>query len=139
MPVNTDFQIFISNMTVDDIENVVQIEADAYGQHHWSKSSFYDEMNNNLARYYCAKTQNNKLVAYAGIWNIIDEAHITTIAVKPEFMRKHIGEALIVKILEDCYNNKIKYLGETRNKRWQSLRWSRRRRSLQSMFRSRTC
>ena len=97
-------------MTVDDIENVVQIEADAYGQHHWSKSSFYDEMNNNLARYYCAKTQNNKLVAYAGIWNIIDEAHITTIAVKPEFMRKHIGEALIVKILEDCYNNKIKYL-----------------------------
>ncbi len=110
MPVNTDFQIFISNMTVDDIENVVQIEADAYGQHHWSKSSFYDEMNNNLARYYCAKTQNNKLVAYAGIWNIIDEAHITTIAVKPEFMRKHIGEALIVKILEDCYNNKIKYL-----------------------------
>lgn len=110
MPVNTDFQIFISNMTVDDIENVVQIEADAYGQHHWSKSSFYDEMNNNLARYYCAKTQNNELVAYAGIWNIIDEAHITTIAVKPEFMRKHIGEALIVKILEDCYNNKIKYL-----------------------------
>ena len=67
-------------------------------------------MNNNLARYYCAKTQNNKLVAYAGIWNIIDEAHITTIAVKPEFMRKHIGEALIVKILEDCYKNKIKYL-----------------------------
>ena len=110
MPVNTDFQIFISNMTVDDIENVVQIEADAYGQHHWSKSSFYDEMNNNLARYYCAKTQNNKLVAYAGIWNIIDEAHITTIAVKPEFMRKDIGEALIVKILEDCYKNKIKYL-----------------------------
>ena len=97
-------------MTEADIENIVQIEAEAYGEHHWAKSSFYDEMNNNLARYYCAKTSDGETVAYAGTWNIIDEAHITTIAVKPDFKRKHIGEALIVKILENCYQNKIKYL-----------------------------
>ena len=97
-------------MTTDDIDDVVQIESEAYGEHHWAKSSFYDEMNNNLAKYYCAKTDEGKMVAYAGIWNIIDEAHITTIAVKPEFMRRHIGEALITKILEGCYEAKIKYL-----------------------------
>lgn len=110
MSVNTVFQIHITKMTSDDVEEVVRIEEEAYGEHHWAKSSFYDEMNNNLAKYYCAKTSDGNLVAYAGTWNIIDEAHITTIAVKPDFMRKHIGEALIVKILEDCYLSKIKYL-----------------------------
>ena len=110
MSVDTVFQITISQMNSNDIDDVVQIESEAYGEHHWSKSSFYDEMKNNLAKYYCARTSDGKTVAYAGTWNIIDEGHITTIAVKPEYMRRHIGEALIIKILENCYENKIKYL-----------------------------
>jgi ribosomal-protein-alanine N-acetyltransferase len=104
------FEIFISRMTADDIEEVSVIEAEAYGEHHWSKSSFYDEMNNNLAKYYVARTSDGKLVAYAGTWHVIDEAHITTIAVKKDYTRKHIGEALINKILEDCYEAGMKYL-----------------------------
>ena len=47
--------IKISPMTKEDIEAVVEIEAEAYGKHHWAKSSFYDEMSNNLAKYYVAK------------------------------------------------------------------------------------
>lgn len=102
--------ICITKMTKDDIEDVIAIEAEAYGEHHWSKSSFYEEMNNNLAKYYAAKTESGELVGYAGTWHIIDEGHITTIAVKNDYKRKHIGEAIIVKILEDCYQEKIKYL-----------------------------
>lgn len=103
-------EIFISQMTAEDIENVVQIEAEVYGEHHWSKSSFYDEMQNNLAKYYVAKTCDGELVGYAGTWHIIDEGHITTIAVKKSHHRQHIGEAIIIKILEDCYSAGIKYL-----------------------------
>lgn len=75
-------EIYIDKMTKDDIEGVVEIEEEAYGKHHWAKSSFYDEMSNNLAKYYTAKTSDGKLVGYAGTWHIIDEGHITTIAVK---------------------------------------------------------
>jgi ribosomal-protein-alanine N-acetyltransferase len=103
-------EISIVEMTAEDIDSVVQIEADAYGEHHWSKSSFYDEMSNNLAKYYLAKTPDNEIVGYAGTWHIIDEGHITTIAVKNKYRRMHIGESLIVKILEDCYKEGIKYL-----------------------------
>ena len=103
-------EIFISKMEASDIEKVIEIEAEAYGNHHWSKSAFYDEMNNNLAKYYVAKTPNGELVGYAGTWHIIDEGHITTIAVKNSHKRKHIGEAIIIKILEDCYKAEIKYL-----------------------------
>ena len=67
-------------------------------------------MSNNLAKYYTAKTSDGKLVGYAGTWHIIDEGHITTIAVKKEFLRNHIGEAIIHKIIEDCYADGVKYL-----------------------------
>ena len=103
-------EIYITYMTKDDVENVINIEAEAYGKHHWSKSSFYDEMSNNLAKYYCAKTSDGELVGYAGTWHIIDEGHLTTIAVKKDFLRKHIGEAIIHRIIEDCYKDKVKYL-----------------------------
>lgn len=102
--------ITISRMTTDDIEDVIKIEEEAYGEHHWAKSSFYDEMSNNLAKYYVAKTPDGELVGYAGTWHIIDEGHITTIAVKKSHLRQHIGEAIMVKILEDCYKEGIKYL-----------------------------
>ena len=103
-------EIFITKMTKDDIDEVSAIEAEAYGKHHWSKSSFYDEMSNNLAKYYVAKNSDGELVGYAGTWHIIDEGHITTIAVKNEFLRNHIGEALIHQIIEDCYKDGVKYL-----------------------------
>lgn len=102
--------ITISPMTKDDVDAVVKIEEEAYGKHHWAKSSFYDEMSNNLAKYYSAKTPEGTLVGYAGTWHIIDEGHITTIAVKKEYLRNHIGEAIIQKIIDDCYKNNIKYL-----------------------------
>lgn len=110
MSITSKTELTISQMISSDIDSIVEIEAEAYGQHHWSKSSFYDEMNNNLAKYYVAKNTSGEMLAYAGTWHIVDEGHITTIAVKKSYQRKHIGEALIVKILEDCYKEGIKYL-----------------------------
>ena len=103
-------EIFIKNMTKDDVESVIAIEEEAYGKHHWAKASFYDEMSNNLAKYYVAKTRDGEIIGYAGTWHIIDEGHITTIAVKKDYLRNHIGEALIHQIVEDCYKDKVKYL-----------------------------
>ena len=81
MSITNITEIYVSKMSSDDIEQVIEIESEAYGEHHWSKSAFYDEMQNNLAKYYVAKTSEGELVGYAGTWHIIDEGHITTIAV----------------------------------------------------------
>ena len=40
----------------------------------------------------------------------MEEAHITNIAVAPEFRRKHIGEALLRKTIDVCYSNMVKYI-----------------------------
>lgn len=107
---NKIFEIKIAPMQKSDIENVLKIEEQAYGEHHWSKDSFFGELSNDLAHYYCAFDNHNNLLGYAGFWMVIDEAHITTIAITPEMKRKKIGEALLNQILTDCYKNLIKYI-----------------------------
>lgn len=103
-------EITIKPMEKSEVNEVLKIEKEAYGDHHWSKDSFYGELSNNLAHYYCAYDSQKKLVGYAGCWQIIDEAHITTIAVRPDLQRKKIGEALLNRILQECYKNEIKYI-----------------------------
>lgn len=100
----------IRPMKKSDIDDVVAIEAKAYGEHHWSKESFYNELSNDLARYYSVYNENDELIAYSGCWQILEEAHITNIAVSPEYKRKHIGEALLITIIDECYRNMAKYI-----------------------------
>lgn len=97
-------------MQKSDVDEVMKIEKCAYGEHHWSKDSFYGELSNELAHYYCAFSQEGRLLGYAGTWQILDEAHITTIAIAPEFQRRKIGEALLVNAIKDFYKNEIKYV-----------------------------
>ena len=110
MSVEGKLKIFITPLDQKDIDEVDAVAQKAYGTHHWSKDSFYSELQNKLAQYYIARLEDNTLAGFAGYWCIIDEAHITTIAVAPEFTRKHIGESLLKSILDDCYEKKVKYL-----------------------------
>lgn len=103
-------EILIKRMEKTDVDNVIAIEAKAYGEHHWSKESFMNELANELARYYSAFDENGNLVGYAGCWQILEEVHITNIAVSPDFRRNGIGEKLLRQIIDDCYENKAKYI-----------------------------
>lgn len=40
------------------------------------------------------------LVGYAGTWLMLDEAHVTTIAVRPEFRGRGLGEMLIIGLID---------------------------------------
>jgi ribosomal-protein-alanine N-acetyltransferase len=40
------------------------------------------------------------VVGYAGLWLMTDEAHVTTIAVRPEYRGMYIGELLLVNLID---------------------------------------
>ena len=103
-------EILIRRMQKTDLDGVIKIEEKAYGEHHWSKDSFMNELSNDLARYYSALNSDGKLLGYAGCWQILEEVHITNIAVSPEYRRQKIGERLLRQIIDDCYKNKAKYI-----------------------------
>ncbi len=104
------FAIKISPMKKEDLDGILKIEEASYGEHHWSKDSFYSELSNKLAKYFCAFDESNNLLGYAGSWLVIDEAHITNIAVAPQYRGKKVGESLLTAIFDACYKNMVKYL-----------------------------
>lgn len=105
-----DFKIKIRRMQKIDLDQIEKIEVASYGDHHWSKQAFANELSNNYARYYVALNDKNEVIGYMGLWHIIDEAHFSTICVSPDYRRKSVGEALFKRLIDDCYENLIKYI-----------------------------
>ena len=110
------FSAKIKPMQKSDLDDVISIEAKAYGEHHWSKDSFMSELSNDLAKYFSVFNTDGQLIGYCGCWQILEEAHITNIAVSPDYRRKHIGEALLTTIIDECYRNMAKYITLEGNK-----------------------
>lgn len=89
--------IQIKQMTLSDLDQVMEIEPVAFGSHHWSRQSFANELSNSTGYYFVArKPEADQLYGYTGFWLIGEEAHITTLAVHPELRRRHIGERLLI-------------------------------------------
>ena len=93
--------IKIEKMTPSHIKAVYNISALSFHAP-WSEKSLENELlNNTYARYFVAKCDDT-LVGYGGIWIIIDEAHITNIAVHPEFRGMGIGNKILEALIEEC-------------------------------------
>ena len=100
----------VKKMTTDDVQGVYEIEELVHPNHHWSKDAFYNELANKLANYYCIKNEDGKIVAYIGFWQIIEESHITTVAVHPDYQGLQLAQILLIKAIEKCYEDMIKYI-----------------------------
>jgi ribosomal-protein-alanine N-acetyltransferase len=90
-------KLTVEPMTEADVGAVVRIEA-ASNPSPWSEGSFRGELSNRQAHYLVAKLS-GKVVAYCGCWDVIDEAHITNVAVDPEHRGEGIGRRLMVETL----------------------------------------
>jgi ribosomal-protein-alanine N-acetyltransferase len=85
-------------MRVDDIPAVLEIERASFLTP-WPPEAFQQEVKHNrLARYAVAR-QGSVVVGYAGVWLMVDEAHITTFAVHPDWRRQGVGRRLLLGML----------------------------------------
>ncbi|NLY71684.1 MAG: ribosomal protein S18-alanine N-acetyltransferase [Clostridiales bacterium] len=66
----------------------------------WDRSSFEFEIKENLKAIYLVADYNGKIIGYAGIWVILDEGHITNIAVHPDFRNRGLGTRLLSELIE---------------------------------------
>ena len=91
-------------MRVDDLDGVMDVEMDSF-QTPWSRSAFEEELvKNRLARYLVA-LENGTVVGYAGTWLVINEAHVTNVAVSGSRRREGIGRLLMEKMMEFAHDS----------------------------------
>ncbi|MDF2949208.1 MAG: rimI [Sedimentibacter sp.] len=97
--------VSIRGMRYDDLDQITEIEKICFSLP-WSKNSFEQELKNELAYYQCAE-ENGKIMGYMGMWKIIDECHITNVAMLPEYRNRGIASLLISKMIEICKCSEI--------------------------------
>jgi len=114
----------ISSMQPADIATVAAVEQEVFTLA-WSASAFHYEITRNEASEYVVLRQrpvpsqtgrrslwdatrallhghhtDETLLGYGGFWFVIDEAHITTLAVRPEWRGRGLGELLLASLIE---------------------------------------
>jgi len=85
-------------MVENDIDRVAQLEKQCFPTP-WSKAALCSELSNPQARYLVLE-QHGQVIAYAGMWLIIDEAHITNIGVDEAHRRKGLGDRLMREMMK---------------------------------------
>ena len=95
-------EIIIRRMTMADVDGVAAVEAATFPTP-WSRDAFASEMNNVAARYLVAE-KDGRIIGFAGAWIILDESHITNIAVYKEERGQGIGRKLTEGLMQYLSN-----------------------------------
>lgn len=91
-------QVCIRRMQTLDIEAVLKVEQASFSTP-WSQQAFESEMKNELTCY-LVLCEDKKVIGYAGMWIIVDEAHVTNVAVLPAYRGRGLGEKLMFALKE---------------------------------------
>ena len=92
-------RLTIAPMAVEHLAEVQAIERASFTSP-WPPHAYRSEIETNRLASYRVATVDGAVVAYGGIWLMVDEAHITTFAVHPAWRRKRIGEQLLLALLD---------------------------------------
>lgn len=119
-----DIPFSVQPMEVSDIPQVTAIEKESFALP-WSATSYRHELTQNDLSYYLVvrhqdaptlaaqtpwldrwlnrvRIERTPVVGYSGFWVLDDEAHISTIAVRPNLRGRGIGELLLVAMIEQA-------------------------------------
>ena len=99
----------IRRMTIEDVDAVTAIEAATFPTP-WSRKSFEEEMTRNACARYLVAEVDGEVVGYAGMWVVIDEGHITNIAVRADQRGKGIGRLLTEGLVQYAANLCVTYM-----------------------------
>ena len=92
-------KVRIEPMRLDDVPAVQGIEQASFTTP-WPPHAYRNELESNRLATYLVARIDDAVVGYAGVWLMVDEAHITTFAVDPRWRRQRIGERLLVAVLD---------------------------------------
>jgi ribosomal-protein-alanine N-acetyltransferase len=118
MPIELPY--VVEPMTLADLDSIMEIERIAFSTP-WSARAYRYEITQNeqsimlvvrpathprgpvaKLREWLEPARPSSLVGYAGLWLLLHEAHVCTIAVHPERRRQGLGELLLIALLDQA-------------------------------------
>ena len=90
----------IEEMRAEDLSEAAEIERDLFPDHPWSLTDLRYELDENPYAQFLALKEDGKLIGYADLWIMFDQAQIANIAVAWPYQKKGYGQALMDEMLK---------------------------------------
>jgi [ribosomal protein S18]-alanine N-acetyltransferase len=100
-PAERPSRFSIRPMTASDVTAVTSIERACFSTV-WPSDAFYNELSTNKLAHYFVGLFDDRVVAYGGVWVILEDSHITTLAVDPHYRRRRFGEVLLLRLIDEA-------------------------------------
>lgn len=115
-------QVDLSPMRRRHVRDVLGIERSVYPRP-WSAALFFSELAQRSSRTYLVAHLGRMLVGYGGLMCHLDEGHITTLAVDPQFQHRAIGARILLALVDEARSRGVRSLGlEVRVANWAAQR-----------------
>lgn len=102
-------EIIYREMVKVDIPSVVAIEEEAFATP-WTEEIFEHEMNGNAYAHYIVAVEGEEVIGHFGMWVVLDECHITNVAVRKRLRGHGIGEKLMSEAIKLCKEMNVKLM-----------------------------
>ena len=92
-------RVVVGPMRFEDVAAVHEIERISF-RTPWPSYAFEQELRGNRLAHYLVARAGDRVVGFAGVWLMVDEAHVTTFGVHPDWRRQGIGRQLLLNLVE---------------------------------------
>jgi ribosomal-protein-alanine N-acetyltransferase len=102
-------EVVLTPMRRRHLRSVLKIEAKVYPRP-WSMGLFLSEIGQRDQRVYLVARVGSTVVGYGGLMVVLDDGHITTLAVDPAWHRRSIGSRLLLALSDAAMAKGVKNL-----------------------------
>ncbi len=99
MVARSPLSVVVEPMLPDDVDAVQAIELASFSTP-WPAHAYRAELASNRLAHYLVVRTGGDVVGYAGLWLMVDEAHITTFAIHPDWRRRRLGARLLLALFD---------------------------------------
>ena len=99
----------IELMTVEDLDQVMQIEEKCFSDP-WPRDNFINELNNNELCKLFVEKQEDEIISFGSIWFMFENCDIVKIAVKKEYRHQGYGQRMLTHMLNEAKKNGCEFI-----------------------------
>lgn len=89
-------RLLLRPMTLDDLDDVTNLDGRAFGESGWSRRYFAGELTQSpISIFYVLADAQHRILGYFGTWHVVDQLHLCTFAVDPDEQGQGLGALLL--------------------------------------------
>ena len=101
-------RIYLSEIDQNFLSQLQAIDCACLGNF-WSLEAYQREIENPSSLVLGLTTENHELLGFGCLWSIFEEAHITVLAVRPEYQGQGFGKSLVWGLLKKARDRQLEW------------------------------